>query len=75
MSRESSTIETTKCDIIDCEKQLIHIQGQRFSKDRDEEWGQITLNGDREFDLCPDHLRQFEDFMYGPDDFASAQGS
>ena len=68
MSRNSSTILTIQCDVISCPNQQVNVQvGQSISAD-EETWGSLTLNGERDFDLCPVHLQKFEDFVYGPDD-------
>ena len=67
MSRNSSSILTIKCDFPSCEKQQVNVQiGQVVSTDA--EWGDVTINGERDLDLCPDHLQELEDFLYGPDD-------
>ena len=67
MSRASSTVLTITCDVKGCEWQQVHVQtGQVVSTDAD--WGSLTLDGERDFDLCPNHLKAFEDFMYGPDE-------
>lgn len=66
MSRVSSSILTIKCDVIGCEKEQVNVQlGQIVSTDAD--WGSVTINGERDVDLCPDHLQGLEDFIYGPD--------
>lgn len=67
MSRVSSTILTIKCDVIGCEREQVNVQlGQVVSTEAN--WGSLTLDGERDFDLCPEHVQAFEDFMYGPDD-------
>lgn len=67
MSRSSSTVLTIQCDVKGCEKQQVNVQvGQIVQTEAD--WGSLTLDGERDFDLCPEHVQAFEDFMYGPDD-------
>ena len=64
MSRTSSQVLSIKCDVTGCDKEQIHVQvGQTVLTDAD--WGQINVDGDRDYDLCPDHANQFEDFLHG----------
>lgn len=66
MSKASSNVTTVKCDKFDCDKEYVYV-GNESSFLLGEGWDQIAINRG-EYDFCPEHAKELENFVFGPED-------